>query len=273
MKNNLNVMYKGLLIGSTMLVPGVSGGSMAMILGIYDRLISSVSSFTKNIKDNLRFLSLFVLSAGVGMILLAKPILSLLETYPKPMSCFFVGAAAGGIPAIYMQTQVKKISWNSFLYLLLGIAIVTVIAVFPIENFMWQTSGNTMSSLFLLAAGLIAAIGLVLPGISVSYLLLVMGLYEELMRAISELDIAFLFPIGSGVLVGILLVTKGLEYIMKKYPHITYFVILGFVLGSLIEVLPQMPVGIEWIFCIAAVAAGYFFISNLSDAETKGVES
>ena len=98
MKNNLNVMYKGLLIGSTMLVPGVSGGSMAMILGIYDRLISSVSSFTKNIKDNLRFLSLFVLSAGVGMILLAKPILSLLETYPKPMSCFFVGAAAGGIP-------------------------------------------------------------------------------------------------------------------------------------------------------------------------------
>ena len=99
MKNDLDVMYKGFLIGSTMLVPGVSGGSMAIILGIYERLLSAISSFTKNIKENILFLFLFTASAGVGMLVLAKPILSLPESFHQqpwsyresvcPISCWY----------------------------------------------------------------------------------------------------------------------------------------------------------------------------------------
>ena len=106
-RNKLGILYKGVLIGSTMLVPGVSGGSMAMILGIYDQLINAVSDFFKDSKRNFFFLLLFVAGAGVGMLLLAKPILSLLESHPKAMGFLFIGAVAGGIPAVYAQANVK----------------------------------------------------------------------------------------------------------------------------------------------------------------------
>ena len=277
MKNNLDVMYKGFLIGSTMLVPGVSGGSMAIILGIYERLLSAISSLTKNIKANLLFLTLFTVSAGVGMLILAKPILSLLESYPKPMQCFFIGAVAGGIPAVWKQAKIERFSWKTGVCFITGFLIVIGISLIPTEIF--QTSsfavetkqgggnGNMSFYLLLLLAGILSSAALVLPGISVSYFLLVLGLYHELMRAISELDMRFLLPIGSGILIGVLLITKGLEYVLKKYPQASYMVILGFVGGSVLEILPQMPREEEWILCIGAGMAGFFAISMLSGQE------
>lgn len=266
-RNNFNTMYKGFLVGATMLVPGVSGGSMAMILGIYERLLGSISSFFHDKKKNLCFLLLFVSGAGVGMLLLARPILSLLESYPKPMSYLFLGAVAGGIPAVYTQAQVKKFSWKYFLYILTGFGIVYALSCIPTENVLKDMQTGSVSGIYLVVAGIILATGLVLPGISVSYLLLVMGLYHKMMEAIIELDFLFLVPLGGGVLAGVLLVTKGLEYIMKKYPQITYLVIIGFVIGSLMEVFPGIPIGTEWIFCIATFTAGYYFIHTLSKAE------
>ncbi len=252
-----------------MLVPGVSGGSMAMILGIYDKLIESVSSFFENIKTNLCFLLIFVISAGSGMFLLARPILSLLETYPKPMQCFFIGAVAGGIPAIWKQAQIKKISIKHIVYIVTGFLLVTGISLFPSEVFVNSSQAESFSTVFLIVSGIIAAAALVLPGISVSYFLLVLGLYHELMRAISELDMHFLIPMGVGILVGIVLITKCLEYVMKSYPQITYLIIMGFIIGSVIEIMPEFPQGIEWILCIVAITAGYFFIGTLSYVETK----
>ena len=96
----LTAVPKGMIVGGTMLVPGVSGGSMAMILGVYDRLVSSVSSFMKHKKESLAFLSLFSLGGGLGMILFARPLLALIERYPVPALYFFLGAVAGGVPLI-----------------------------------------------------------------------------------------------------------------------------------------------------------------------------
>lgn len=268
MKNKFEVIYKGMLIGSTMLVPGVSGGSMAMILGIYERLIRAVSSFLKDVKGNLLFLSLFVISAGVGMFLLATPILSLLETYPKAMGFFFIGAVAGGVPVIYSQARIKGVSVKYLLYILTGVLVVGLLSLLETGDFKTSIQMNQNTVLFLFVAGIIAAVALILPGISVSYLLLIMGLYHELMRAISEFDMAFLLPMGAGLLAGIVLLTRGLEVFMKKYPQMAYLIILGFVLGSLAEVFPGMPGGQEWIFCVAAGGLGFCFIYNLSKSES-----
>ncbi len=251
-----------------MLVPGVSGGSMAMILGIYDRLIEAVSDFFKDMKSNFVFLFLFVVSAGAGMLLLAKPILSLLDSYPKAMGFFFIGAVAGGIPAIYTQAQIKTISWKYVLYVAAGMVVVAMLSVFPTSELATTVSGERTAFTFLVIAGLVAAAALILPGISVSYLLLIMGLYHELMRAISELDMAFLFPIGIGLLAGIILLTKGLKFIMTRYPQISYLTILGFVIGSLAEVFPGVPIGTEWILSVLAALVGFYFIYTLSKAES-----
>lgn len=268
-KNKLSIVYKGILIGSTMLVPGVSGGSMAIILGIYDRLIETVSSFFKDIKSNALFLVVFVMSAGVGMVLLAKPILALLEVYPKAMGFFFIGAVAGGIPAIYAQAQIKVFSWKYIMYIIGGLAVVGALSLFPADSLMQNVENAGYSGIFLIAAGAVAAVALILPGISVSYLLLIMGLYHELMRAISELDIAFLLPMGVGLLCGIILLTKGLKFVMTRYPQVSYLTILGFVVGSLAEVFPGLPIGTEWILCILAVLVGFYFIYTLSKSEAE----
>lgn len=267
-KNRFEIIYKGMLIGSTMLIPGVSGGSMAIILGIYDRLVGAVSSFAQNVKENLMFLLTFAVSAGIGMFLLAKPILVLWEMYPKAMGFFFMGAVAGGIPAIYKEAGIDNIKWRYVAYVLIGFGIAAVMAL-PGINVMTTATGGQHSALYLFVAGIIAAAALVLPGISVSFLLLFMGLYNELMQAVSEMNLSFLIPMGIGILLGVILVTRALETAMKKYPKITYLTILGFVIGSLIEVFPGMPIGYEWIWCASVAASGFYCIVTLSGAEAK----
>ncbi|MBO5373063.1 MAG: DUF368 domain-containing protein [Lachnospiraceae bacterium] len=267
--NFFTPLWKGLVIGGTMLVPGVSGGSMAMILGIYNQLISAVSSLFSNLRKNLLFLIQFVAGAGIGILLFAKPLLTLIELYPKPMLYFFLGAVAGGVPLIYKQAKVKHFSFFYLFYILIGILLVSMFALFPTDVFSANNYHATSQMLFLFIAGLIAAIALVLPGISVSYLLLVLGLYDKTMQAISAFDMGFLVPLGFGVLAGILLVTKTLEFAMDNYPKITYFIILGFVLGSLYETFPGLPVGLEWIICSLMVATGFLVILILSEYEEK----
>lgn len=268
-RNKLDILYKGVLIGSTMLVPGVSGGSMAMILGIYEQLIDAVSEFFKDSKRNFIFLLLFIAGAGAGMLLLAKPILSLLESYPKAMGFLFIGAVAGGIPAVYAQSNAKGFAGKNIIYIMIGMLVVGVMSLAETKQLTNEVSGSGYTPVFLILAGLVAAAALILPGISVSYLLLVMGLYHELMRAISELDIIFLLPIGVGLFIGIVLLTKGLNFVMSKYPQVSYLMILGFVLGSLVEVFPGMPVGGEWIVCALAVGIGFYFIFSLSKSESE----
>lgn len=258
---------KGAWVGGTMLVPGVSGGSMAMILGIYDRLVSAVSSFMEERKANLGFLCSFSIGALLGMLLFAVPILKLLQKYPMPVIYFFLGAVAGGIPMIIRKAGMKKFSWKTIVYPAAGGAAVMLLSLVPAGNLAAGMDMGLLKILFLLAAGMVAAVALVLPGISVSYLLLLLGLYEETMKAIGSLDIAFLLPLGTGVILGILLSTKALEKAMVKCPQMTYLVILGFILGSVAEIFPGIPTGSGILPCILLFAAGFAVIWGMSRLE------
>lgn len=125
-KDTLLIMLKGFIIGSSMSVPGVSGGTMAILLGIYDRLISSVSRFLKDIKGNIIFLMKVCIGAGIGIFTLSNVIKKLLEVAPIPISFFFLGAVIGGVPALYSKTKTmdSKLKFSSIIYFLLGLAIV-----------------------------------------------------------------------------------------------------------------------------------------------------
>ena len=197
MKENwLKIFLKGLCVGGTMLVPGVSGGSMAMILGIYDKLITSVSSF---------------------------------------------------------------------LFLVVGFSAVALFSILPAAD---ASRAENPGALFLICAGLVAAVALVLPGISVSYLLLMMDMYNTVIQSISRLYLPYLLPLGAGVLLGIILTTKLLERAMEKHPQQTYLLILGFVLGSLPELFPGFPVSVpQWLMCLFSLALGGGAIWLLSSQE------
>lgn len=266
-KRKLLTVLQGMIVGGTMLVPGASGGSMAMILGIYDRLISSVSSFFKDVKGNFLFLALFCLGGGAGILVFARPLLYLIERFPMPMMYFFLGAVAGGVPLIFSQAEIKKVSWKVIVYILVGIFAVCLIGLIPEGSFQSDMEAGMVSYLMLVLAGIFAAVALVLPGISVSYLFLVLGIYDELMRSISTLRLSFLVPLALGLLLGVVLTTRVLETAMNRHPQPTYLMILGFVFGSMAEVFPGIPSGTEFLVCLAALAAGFGVIRLITASE------
>ena len=122
--NLIITLFKGMFIGGTMLIPGVSGGTMAIILGIYDKLISAISRFFKNIKSNIIFLAVFGVGAVLGMVVLAVPISSLKEMFEKPVTFFFIGCVVGSVPMMIKKAQVRKVSWKCFVFPILGILFV-----------------------------------------------------------------------------------------------------------------------------------------------------
>lgn len=273
MMNYIYITIKGFIIGSSMLVPGFSGGTMAMILGIYDKLIASLSSilsFSKNgnyfIKNkyNFLFLIFFFIGSILGMIIISKPLYNLIEKYYTISSFFFMGAALGGFNTVYNKTKFYKFDFISIIYILLGAAIVYLISIIP-EGFF--SSSQNRSELFmyfiLIIAGLIVAIAMILPGISVSYMFLLLGIYEETINAVHNLYIPYLAPIAIGTILGVVLTTKILEYWMENYIKSSYLIISGFVLGSIIQVFPGIPKGKEWILCPIVFLASYFIIRLL----------
>ena len=262
MKQHWKTALKGLIVGSTMLVPGVSGASMAMILGVYGRLVSSVSSFFRDKKGNLLFLLLFALGGGTGMLLFARPLLALIERYPMPTLYFFLGAVLGGVPMTVREAGIRRFSWRIPVFAALGLAIVLALNLLPANLF-----GSEAGFLPLLLAGILAAVALVLPGISVSYLLLLLGLYDETMLAITELRVPFLLALGVGLMLGIVLTTKLLERAMLRHPEPTYLIILGFLFGSVLQVFPGVPTGWELLLCPITLLAGFFALWFLSKRE------
>ena len=200
-RDNLITILKGMWIGGTMTVPGVSGGSMAMILGVYDRLISSVSSFFRNPGKSMSFLVRFVLGAGVGMVLFSRFISFLFTTRADvPLRFFFLGAVAGGVPMIYREAGIRRISLGAVAYPIIGILGVVILALLPAGLFAPDGSFGPGAVLIQLAGGVIIAVGLVLPGISVSQMLYMLGIYEGIIKNISTLNILPLIPLGAGVL-------------------------------------------------------------------------
>lgn len=265
MKGWISTLLKGVFVGGTMLVPGVSGGSMAMILGIYDRLISAISSFFRAPKRNLAFLAVFVLGAGAGMLLFAKPLEALIEHFPRVMMYLFLGAVAGGVPMIYQKAQVGKAQFRQIGWMLAGLLAVVGIAMLP--EGLFSVNDGWQAYVLLVAAGFVAAIALILPGISVSYLLLVLGLYDRIIAAIGNLDLLFLVPLAVGLMLGVVLTTRILETAMQRQPQATYRIILGFILASMVQAFPGWPVGWEWPLCLALATVGFAAIRWISRKE------
>lgn len=270
------IMLKGFIIGSSMSVPGVSGGTMAILLGIYDKLISSISNFLKDIKGNTIFLVKFCLGAGLGIGSLAFVIQWLLEKFPFMVSFFFLGAVIGGIPALYVKTKEKKFGISSFVYFALGLSIVISIGFIPTGNFDIAGGSGIGHYFMMLVTGIIIALALVLPGISTSHMLLVLGMYDSMLAAITNFDVFYVGILGISTLIGVFLITKPLEYLMNHFPHQTYCMIIGFVIGSTSEIfsekiLPAIPehATLTWwipslLMAAAALVLGYIGILSLS---------
>ena len=280
MKNILLTVLKGLWIGGTLTVPGVSGGSMAMILGIYDRLIESVGAFLHKGGDKKKAF-FFLLQAGcagvVGFVLFSNLVSLLMARFPLEVCFFFAGAVAGGIPIILKAAEIHRPKAFDLIFVLVGIACVFGISKIPAGLFSIPLTLSLGGVLLQLLCGILVAIGFVLPGISLSQMLYVLGIYEELMNHVAELNVLPLIPLGLGALLGVLLTAYAVELLLKRFPRATYLVIFGFMLGSLPEIFSGKDFGgfnvWNYVFCAFLAVLGFAAIFAMSLPELRKKEN
>ncbi len=267
-KNAASNILKGLVIGSAMLIPGVSGGTTAIILDVYDDLISSISSFFKETKKSLYTLITVGIGAVLGILLFSRAILYVTNKFYVPMMFLFLGAVLGSVPMLYKKADIKKFNAGLIIYPLIGAACVYLLELIPKDSLKIPVGAGFYSYLIVILAGIVLSIGLVLPGISVSYMLLILGIYETTLSSIENMQYMFLLSLLFGVALGVVLTTKLLEYTMKMYPSQTYLLIIGFVLASLKEVFPGIPYGMDIVSSLITLIAGFsavFYLSKISD--------
>lgn len=257
---------KGVAVGLATLVPGVSGGTMAIIFGIYDDLIHSIGFFFENWKKHALFLLQVGLGGLTGLVVFSKLLESAVKNFPFEMSFLFMGVICGGIPVLYNKAAEGKRDYKRWIFLVVGFVIVMLMSAEQAATTTLATSQGLISIVFLFIAGIVMAIALILPGISGSFMLLTLGLYEVTLSAINTRNIPFLIPLGLGVLVGTLATTRGIESLLHKYPGKTYMLILGFVAGSLIPVFQEVgvPQGFTIATSIAAFVIGFIIIRWIS---------
>ena len=264
MKEFLIKIVKGVVIGASMLIPGVSGGTMAIILNVYDELIRSVSGFRKDIKNNGLFLIQFALGGGLGILILAKPMLLAVTAYHLPMMYLFIGAILASVQPLYRKATIDKVKPINIVAAVIGVGVSPIVTIF-LQNFLTIKEGTAKDNLLVLAiAGFLVAVALILPGISGSYVLLMMGLYETTLSAVTHFDLGYLLPMAGGAFAGMVLTTRILERAMERHPQFTYMLIIGFILGTLIEVFPGLPAGLEIPICIGTLALGFFVVLRIT---------
>ncbi|WP_291628220.1 DUF368 domain-containing protein [Clostridium sp.] len=252
-------LLKGMVIGISNVIPGVSGGTMAVVMGIYDKIIYSVNNFFKDIKKNILFLGTLGIGAVLGILLFTNVIDYLLKNFNEQTNFFFIGLILGTVPLIYKKATVTKIKAGNLTGLIIGFAIVAGLGILEKIN----PNASFLSTIFkvntigFFVAGFIAAATMILPGISGSFVLLLIGLYEPIIEIIKNFDLISIAIVGVGVLAGFLLMTKLIEKIFNKYPQTAYCIILGLVLGSVFVIYPGFTLGVMGLVSIIALIVGF----------------
>lgn len=242
LKDYAGIAGIGAAMGAADVVPGVSGGTMAFILGIYDELLATVKSFNLDlVRLLLRFRIQaalehinwkFLLALGIGLggtlVSLAHVITYLLDHHPVPLFAFFFGLVLASIVAV--ATHVK---WNAAM---IGTCALGAIAAYKIVRLVPMNMPNDPLTLFWSAA--IAIMAMILPGISGSFLLFILGQYRFVMEAVKKLDVVSLLPFALGAAIGIMAFSRVLTWLLNHYRRVTITLLVGFMIGSLWKIWP-----------------------------------
>lgn len=278
MKNKILLVLKGMIIGLANIIPGVSGGTLMITLGLYEEIIETISHFFKNFKKNLKFIIPLAIGMVLAILILSKVISLCLDKYPFPTTMLFIGLIIGGIPLIWRRTSAAKKNVSNWLVFLITFAIVVTFAFLKSGDSVVDLNSLTpIGYITLFIVGMVASATMVIPGISGSFVLMMLGYYEPIVNTIKDLtkfdllghNLLILIPFGLGIIVGIVLVAKLIEYLLKKYPVKTYYGVLGFVLASLVAIAKPLfgisPTILEVIISIILVIVGGLVAYKLGD--------
>lgn len=240
-------LLKGMVMGIANIIPGVSGGTMAVSMGIYDKLIHSVTHLLKEFKESMKFLIPIFLGMGIALVGLSFIIEPAFAHFPLQTNCLFIGLIVGGLPAVINKVKGKGIKISYILPFLVFFALVAgMAAVGEKEGAAADLSFSLWSVIKLFGVGIIASATMVIPGVSGSMMLLLMGYYNPIVAAIKNFVTALaafdidgilqgcgiLVPMGLGIVVGVILIAKIIEFIFEKFPLQAYWAIIGLIVAS-----------------------------------------
>lgn len=234
----------GMVFGIANVIPGVSGGTMLVVFGVFDRLTDAISGI-KNIFKNIGFLLTFGVGAGAGILLSAKVIGSLFDGFPIQTNMFFIGLILGGVPLIYkFGTSEKKVKPLCIVPFLLAMALViglTVLDNLNIINIVTESveGFDLLFSIKMVLCAALAAITMIIPGISGSFVMMLLGVYETIIGAIDTFNFFVLIPFAIGAVIGIIFGAKLISFLIKKNKLMVYSALMGLVVGSVYAILPE----------------------------------
>ncbi len=258
---------KGIFIGSGFILPGVSGGALAAVFGIYERIIAFLSNVFKDFKDNVLFFLPVGLGAFFGMFAFSFVVSFMLGSAETYTLWFFIGCIVGMLPALFRQSAKKgRKPWHLVL-----VAVVCAASFWALKSLEAVVSVDMPKNMLTwLMAGGIIGLGIIVPGLSPSNLLVYMNLYKPMADGIKGLDFMVILPLVVGVFACVILLSKLMSYIFSKAYAVLYHCILGIVFASTLIIVPfsfnYLSVG--GLYCLVSLAAGAalaLFMSKLDD--------
>lgn len=262
-------VLRGAAIGVAFIIPGFSGGTVAAILGVYEKLIGAIADLWKHFFKSISILLPVALGMLLGIAALILPIQWGLSHFPIPTATLFIGLALGGLPSIIEKCRGGMPKGGHFAALLLPLIFAASLSFLPLAGEVDLFSLDFSGYLLLVLVGIVGSCALVVPGISGSMLLLIFGYYnpvvglvtDYLLKGIRVWDcILVLVCLGIGIVIGFFAISFLMKYLLKKFPRGTYFAIFGFIIGSVpavyasvIRETGKMLFGNPWYWVVSAV--------------------
>ena len=250
-------ILRGMVIGLANIIPGVSGGTMMVSMGIYDTIISCLNHLFKDFKKSVMTLLPYGIGMVAAIVVLASVIRYCLATFPLPTNCLFIGLILGGLPAILTRMKGKKKGAPGAIAFLAAFALIILLEVFGHgEGTEADVSFGLVQVILLFLVGIVASATMIIPGVSGSMMLMLLGYYnpvltaiENTVKALGALDmgalltgVGVLLPFGLGIVAGIFGVARLIEYLLRRWEGVTFCGILGLVIASPVVIL----MGVSW---------------------------
>ena len=279
---NLILIIKGFFIGIANIIPGVSGGTIALIVGVYERLIEAISHFTKNIKENIKFILPIGIGIAISVLTLSNVIDKSYKAYPFATTLFFIGLVLGGIPFGYKKIKEKTKISNWIIFLITFSLVISMSLLGNTETFSTVSLDNLnlLGYIKLLLVGILASATMIIPGVSGSLVLMLIGYYYPIISVLKDLtkfnnlssNLLIVIVFGIGVLIGVIVLAKIIEMLFNKYENKTYYGVLGFICASVFAIpistfmkITYVFIPLEFIVGIILLILGFFISIKLGD--------
>ena len=255
---------KGILIGAGCILPGISSGVLCVIFGIYEKLLDSILNFFKDVHKNFKFLLPIALGGIIGIISFSKILQFLLYKYPLQTKSIFIGLILGGVVLLFKDIRKKeKFKINNITYLIISLLIGISMVYF--ENKIGTQNIYNINCIYLILSGILMSVGIVVPGVSSTIILMLLGIYSLYLNSVSTLYLPVLIPMAIGIILGSWIFMKIIKYLLDKFYTQTMFSIIGFTLGSIFVLMPVINTAIENIIALMCIVCGYYSINIMNN--------